>query len=181
MKSLFPGVNPKIELRLLKVENETIVEFVNSHSTPKQDTDLLRKFLRLCIESQLKEKTIERAEERFRKKYEFINEDTLAMAAQELPELVEALVVDDKLTPLARANALLALSYTHNEDYLSLIKAFISYESPLMRESAFMGLFEYYDRDDEEHLELKDLFKKMLETEKAPGVKQRIALLLEDM
>jgi len=182
MKVKFPQLNAKVELKFLKVEGEPIVQFVNSHAKPKyKNEELIQKILNLSIESQLREKTIARAVDRFKSKYEYINLDTLETASMEAPDLVEGIVVDDKLTPLVRSYAIFALAQTHNDNYFSLIRAFVQHESPLMRESAYLGLFEYYDKEEKKHLELVNLFKKMLETERAPGVRQRIASLLGDM
>jgi hypothetical protein len=44
-----------------------------------------------------------------------------------------------------------------------------------------MGLYEYYDLEEERHLEVKDSFKEILNHEKAKGIRSKTISLLEQM
>jgi hypothetical protein len=114
----------------------------------------------------------ERVIERFRKKYGNAHIESFEKASSEDPVLLQELILDD---------ALLALAQTHNEEYFSFIKRFIQHESPFLREIAFHGLFEYYDKEEANHTDLKEFFKTSLEHEKALGVAKTISSLLELM
>lgn len=117
----------------------------------------------------------------FTKKYKYVNEDTLNIAAEESPDLVIGLLSAKSANVLIRSAALLALAGTVDEGYFGIIKLFSTDEAPYVRESAFMGLFHYYDEFEGRHLELKQYFQKKLVTEKSLGVRTRLKQLLEMM
>jgi hypothetical protein len=123
----------------------------------------------------------ERVIERFRKKYGNAHIESFEKASSEDPVLLQELILDEELRPIGRSYALLALAQTHNEEYFSFIKRFIQHESPFLREIAFHGLFEYYDKEEANHTDLKEFFKTSLEHEKALGVAKTISSLLELM
>ena len=173
------GHNPKIELRNLRFRNLSFEDFVRSFL--KSDSDLLKITVEEMIESQLKERQFERPLDKFKAKYDHLNDETLAKASKESPQLVEGIIVDEQIPPLARSHALYALAMTVNEDYFPVVRSYISHASPFIRECAFMGLAAYYDEEEGKHLELKELFARQLEDERASGVRKRIASLLESM
>jgi hypothetical protein len=82
--------------------------------------------------------------EKFRKKYEYINQETLEKASRECPELVEGIANDETVSALTRSHALQALADTENRVYIKLLKSYIDHDSALLRESARRGLKKFY-------------------------------------
>jgi hypothetical protein len=175
------GVNPKFVIKNLKIGRESFSEFVVKKSKPRMDIEIVKLLLEESIEKCLMFWNKERSIERFEKKYGDVHIESLQKASFEDPELLEGIILDEKLSSFGRSFALFALAQTHNEEYFSFIKGFVQHESPFFREVAFRGLFEYYDADEEKHGDLKEFFKTSLENEKAPGVAKRITSLLQEM
>lgn len=176
-----PGVNPKKEFDALKIENHPIDEFVLLFKKDQEEHSKIT--IKMAIDAQLKDRELERPTVQFKKRYTHINDETLEQAVVECPDLVEKLVLDESLRPLARSHALFALaSVTEDkEPIFQFVKTFINHPSPFIRETAFMGLYECYSSDSEKYSELKKLFQESLEQEKAIGIKKKISSLLESM
>jgi hypothetical protein len=175
-----PGVNPKEELdRLQLSKNMTMATFLTQFI--KDDIDHLKVTVKMAIENLFRDKEPKRALETYLEKYRHLNDDTLEVATSESPELVQGIVIDENIKPIARAHALYALGFGAREEYFSFIKGFASHPSPFMRESTFMALAQYYDREENRHLELKAYFQLGLRIEKGSGVKQKLSELLEGM
>jgi hypothetical protein len=181
MSKQFSGITLKREVQQLRIGNRSLSDFLEKIVNPKAEPELLETAMRYGIESRLKETTNERAETLFRKKYEYLNPETLQIASIESPDLVEGILGDEKSDPLVRSFALMALAHTGNEHYVSVLKIYAHSDAPLIRESAFVGLYEFYDLQENKNLELKAFFKERLITERAPGVQARIKSILEQM
>ncbi len=177
----FAGVNPKSIVKNLRIGKDSFSEFIVKKSKPATDTEIIKLILNERIEKFFIFHSKERAIEKFEKKYGHAHVESFQKASAEDPELLEGIILDEKLPPFGRSYALLALAQTHKEEYFSFIKGFIQHESPFLREIAFRGIFEYYDAEEKKHIDLKAFFKTSLENEKAPGVAKRIASLLEEM
>jgi hypothetical protein len=178
--SSHPGVNPLKELRDLRfAENLDLKDLVKKYE--KSDIDLIKLTVKETVERKLNEKQVVRALDRFKEKYTYVNDETLEKASEESPDLVQGIVLDENINTLARAHALYALSLSVNDEYFSFIKGFVNHSAPLIRESAIMGLYEYYDLEEERHLEVKDSFKEILNHEKAKGIRSKTISLLEQM
>jgi hypothetical protein len=178
--SSHPGVNPLKELRDLRfAENLGLKDLVKKYE--KSDIDLIKLTVKETVERKLNEKQFVRALDRFKEKYTYVNDETLEKASEESPDLVQGIVLDENINTLARAHALYALSLSANDEYFSFIKGFVNHSAPLIRESAIMGLYEYYDLEEERHLEVKDSFKEILNHEKAKGIRSKTISLLEQM
>lgn len=115
--------------------------------------------------------------EKFRAKYQYFNEQTLLKATQEDSELLKELVLDNSLAPLAKAYVIDALAWGSREEYFAIIKDTTDHANPLLRESAYLALYEFYNLEAERHLELKDLFKACFRRE-STHVKETLKNLL---
>lgn len=174
------GVNPIKELRELTLDSHMhLGEFLKRFED--NDSELLKITIKSCVERKLSERESVRALEQFEEKYTYLNDETLEKATYEVPELLKRIVFDEKINPLARAHTLYALSFDARKEYFPFISSFINHPSPFIRESALMGLFEYYDKDEEQYLDLKEVFIKHLKEEKASGIRDKIVSLLERM
>ncbi|MFL5783120.1 MAG: hypothetical protein ACJ76H_00840, partial [Bacteriovoracaceae bacterium] len=174
------GVNPIKELRELTLDRHMhLREFLKRFED--NDPELLKITIKSCVDRKLSEREAVPALERFEEKYTYLNDETLEKATYEDPQLLKGIVFDERINPLARAHTLYALSFGGREEYFSFIASFVSHPSPFVRESALMGLFEYYDKDERKHLELKEFFIKHLKEEKAIGIKEKLSSLLERM
>ena len=83
--------------------------------------------------------------EQFRNKYEYINHETLALAAQEDPQLLKDLIENSELNQLALGIALSSLGEAMIPDYLDFIKSYTTHSSSLVQEGAYRGLGRYLD------------------------------------
>lgn len=175
-------VNPVKELREITLEDHMhINEFIKKYISENNDPKLVLMAIRPYVLERLKEKAAIRPLDKFREIYQYYNEETLDIASVEMPELVKEIILDESIKPFSRSLALYALALGARDEFFEFIKGFIKHSAPFMRESAFMALFEYYNEEEKKHLELKDLFHKSWEEEKADGIKKKIGSLLESM
>ena len=178
--SAHQGVNPIKELRELTFEDHMhLSEFLKRFEA--NDLELLKITIKTQVERKLSEREVVRPLDVFRDKYKFLNDETLEKASISSPELLQGIVLDEKINTLARSHALYALSLGAREELYSFILGFVNHQSPFIRESALMGLFEYYDSDEGKHLEIKEILERKLREEKAIGIKKKIDSLLEQM
>lgn len=177
----FTGASLKKEVQQLKIDHTPFSEFIDTKVDASTDSELLKTAIRLSVELRLKETTNDRAEDLFRKKYEYVNPETLELASKESPDLVQGILGDEKSDPLMRSFALMALAQTGNDQYIPVLKIYSQSDSPLIRESSFIGLYEFYDLAENRNLDLKKFFQERLLAERAPGVHTRIKSILEQM
>lgn len=162
-------------LRSVCIDAIPILRFINNYA---KDESIL-----ISIKQVLKSKIVEaptNAIERYRSKYTYLNDDTLAIATQDDPELLRELVDDKELRPSTRGDILEALARGARPEYYEFLKSKCDATAPHIREAAFIGLYEYFDSDPEKYA-LLDLFASKLESETAIGVKATLANLLEEM
>lgn len=176
------GFNPAKEIREIRFESEQLKlnEFIKKFES--SDPELLKYAIGLRLESFIKDREIIRPLDEFRKRYEFINDETLEKASTECPELLQGIILDETINPLAKSHALYALSLGGREQYYSFIKGFINHPSPFLRESACMGIFEYFENVEEARSkDVKEVLERALRIEKATGVKEKMRYLIENM
>ena len=114
----------------------------------------------------------------FRQKYIYLNEITLHKATEESPELLVAILNDPVVdSSLVISLTIIALAVGGRVEYLPLIRSFLTHSAALVRESVYMGLFEYYENDPS----LKLVLKEALLMEPAEGVKKTISAILSQM
>lgn len=117
---------------------------------------------------------------RFLDKYRYLNDETLAKAAVDDPDILVELIEDANLRSSTRGDVLEHLSVGARAEYFDYIKGKSNAHEPHIRESAFIALYEYYDTDPQAY-DVRSYFAKALESESAPGVRAQIESLLEEM
>lgn len=178
MKKFFPAHSiVAAEVHVVQIEGEPLIEYINHHANPK-DKQWVMTIIRQGIQLKAKDMPFENALDVFRRKYKYINEDTVNEAAKDSPDLVLGVLGMESANVYTRSMALLALAGTCDEQYISIFKYFAGSNSPFIRESAFMGLFNYYDKFEGRNLDLKDYFQQKLESERSSGVRARLKEIL---
>ncbi len=163
-------------LKNLKIENQPLFEFINKHYSD----GLIKKLIKIVIQTQLPEKLQKKALHTFREKYTYLNNETIMQATRENPELLHQLVEDVELRHSTRGEILQALAAGGRDEYFEYVKEKLNSEAPHLREAAYNGMYEYYDSN-EKYAYLKNIFHENLKQEKAEGVRQTISELLAQM
>ena len=167
--------NPFDILKSVYVDETPLLKFINENAKERLVVLILKEVLKSKIKD-VATKPIDR----YREKYEYLNDETLAMATNEAPDLLKELIEDTNLRPSTRGDILEALAIGGRSDLYEYVKSKTEEKRPHLREAAFIGLFEYFDSDPEKY-DLRDFFEERYKKENADGVKLTIANLLEEM
>jgi len=163
-------------IKNLSIDETPFLSYISNNATEK----LLQNVLEQTIKLEVPFKSAVKPLDKFREKYDHLNDDTLSIATQDDPELLLELIDDTSLRPSTRGDIIQALAIGARNKYLPTIKDQLNNTAPHLREAAIIGLYEYYDSGDK-YSYLKDLFKDKLSNETAEGVKRTITELLEEM
>jgi uncharacterized protein with PIN domain len=117
----------------------------------------------------------------FTNRFGHINGESLNRVASEDPKFLAEFISFGKIKQLTCAYALSALGIASDDAFLELIMAHTKSESPLVREGAYLGLAEYFFRDEKKYADLLPFFKHALEHETGEGVKEQILNLINTM
>lgn len=170
------GLTDPVEaLKKTRIGNVSLPAFINRYA--KDESVLLS--VRQALKTKLVIQKV-KAITRYRRRYEYLNDETLARASLEEPKLLQELVEDSDLRPSTRGDILQHLAIGAREELFEYIKAKTSALAPHIREAAFIGLFEYYDSDPKTY-DVRGHFRAALRTETARGVRATIEELIDDM
>lgn len=92
--------------------------------------------------------------EKYRQKYGYLNDETLAVATVEMPSLLVDMINDGTIRDSTRADLLEVLGKDARQEYFSFIKGFTHYNSPMVQEGAYTGLFHYFESNSKEVREI---------------------------
>lgn len=165
--------SPAAALNTIAIDDQPLAEFINRYAKDESITIILRHVLKGAGPSTP-------PLERYRARYQYLNDDTLAIASAEDPELLIELIEDTRLRPSTRGDILEALAVGARPEYFDLLVHQTKSTAPHIREAAYIGLFEYFESGAEYH-HLAGLFTEGLAHEAAAGVRATLEDLLEDM
>ncbi|MEN0059404.1 MAG: hypothetical protein AAGB31_11265 [Bdellovibrio sp.] len=148
----------------------------------KSDTQLVMEVIDSVIEQEAATRDQEKSwVEIFRKRYEYLNDETLRIASHEKPELLVKMIGDKTLQPTTRADIIEALGVGARAEYYTFIKKQMYDTSPHLREAAANALFEYFSEDPVQYQTLVQEFHQLLQSESAKGVQANLKELLGQM
>ena len=168
--------NPFDFLKRVFVKGIPLLKFINKYAKD----DLVIIVIEEVLKSKVKQASNIKPLDRYREKYEYLNDETLATAADENPELLKELIEDKELRPSVRGDILEALAVGGKQENFEYIKSKVNETAPHVREAAFLGLYEYFNSSPD-YAFLEELFREKLEEKQAEGVHETIVDLLEDM
>ena len=163
-------------LKNIYIEGIPLLKFINEYAKDK----LIIITIKQALKSKVKQAADTKPLDRYRDKYEYLNDETLATAADSDPDLLKELIEDKELRPSTRGDILEALAVGGRPEYFDYINSKTSETAPHLREAAFNGLYEYFDSS-LEYSFIKDVFAEKLKTENAAGVRTTIIDLLKEM
>lgn len=162
--------SPAAALKTIAIDDQPLAEFINRYAKDDSITVILRHVLKGAGPSTP-------PIERYRTKYKYLNDDTLAIASAEEPELLIELIEDTSLRPSTRGDILEALAVGARPEYLDLMMRQTKSTAPHIREAAYIGLFEYFESG-AEYKNVAKIFAQNLVQEAAPGVRATLQALL---
>lgn len=162
-------------LKKVTIDDVPLLTFIDSYAKDESAALSVRHALKLMFRERRG-----KAIDRYREKYGYLNDDTLAKATDENPELLKELVDDESLRPSTRGDVLEHLAVGARAEYFDFIKSKAKAIAPHIREAAFIALYEYYDSDPKTY-DVKSIFDQALEVETADGVRATLTNLREEM
>ena len=121
-----------------------------------------------------------KAVEKFREVYTYINDETLDLAAKENVQMVLDLL-DAEVNHLVKSECLIVLAQTGDYSYKDLILSFKDNESAYVRESVCMALSSYVGEDKERNQEILKFFEEIKSKESSQGVLKRLEICMEEI
>lgn len=113
-------------------------------------------------------------EELFRKKYTFINEETIRKAALENPKLLKEMVLVPYFRPFTTSLLLEGLGSLISEEYFDFILSYLNHENPFIQEAVILSLSGYYVEYPKKYAFIKELLESKLKNTPFEGVKKQI-------
>ncbi len=168
--------NPFNFLKGIFIKGTPLLKFINEYAKDVLVIIVIEEVLKSKVKQAIGTKPLDR----YREKYEYLNNETLSVASDDDPELLKELIEDKELRPSTRGDILEALAVGAKREYFEYIKSKINETAPHVREAAFLGLYEYFDNSSD-YAFLKNIFREKLEKEQAEGVQKTISDLLEEM
>ena len=162
-------------LKQAYIDETPLLQFINDFAKDQSIIISIKQVLKSKV-NETKSKAIVR----YRDKYKHLNDETLAIATQEEPELLKELIEDKELRPTTRGDILESLAVGARAEYFDYLISKCEETSPHIREAAFNGLYEYFDTDPK-YYDLKSMFAQKLESETAEGVRLTLKNLMEEM
>lgn len=162
--------------RKLVFEDKPLFEFINTHAS----NPLLEKLVLTIIEKELGTARRMNPLEIYRDRYGYLNDETLTKASSEDPDLLVELVQDTNLRPSTRGDILQMIALGARDKYFDFVFEQLKSPAPHLREAALLSLYSYYE-EKPKYSFLRAEFLRLLESEKAEGVRKTLQQLLDEM
>lgn len=117
-------------------------------------------------------------EETFRKKYTFINEETIRQAGLDNPELLKDMILVPYFSPFTISLLIEGLGNLTLDKYFDFILSYLNHENPFIQEGVILSLSEYYVEKPKKYNFIKALLENKLKDTPSEGVKKQISAQL---